>query len=139
MALVAGVVAFTSCKPNKIDSPIVGTWEYITDPAPDSGWWGVYTFTFKADGTFSLIDEAHAPGTEEMHDGFIWEGPYEINGDIITIHKEKMGELLDGKTSYYDDYQPEDEKIKFSLSDNKLTLTRDYGTEYDWTAVYYKK
>ena len=108
IALVFGALTFTSCDKNKVDSPLVGTWEYITDPAPDSGWWGVYIFTFKADGTFNHIDEAHAPGSEEMHDGFIWTGPYEINGDIITIHKAKMGEIIDDKISYYDDYEPED-------------------------------
>ena len=139
IALVFGALTFTSCDKNKVDSPLVGTWEYITDPAPDSGWWGVYIFTFKADGTFNHIDEAHAPGSEEMHDGFIWTGPYEINGDIITIHKAKMGEIIDDKISYYDDYEPEDEQMKFSLSGNELTITRYYDTDYPWTAVYYKK
>lgn len=138
-ALVASVLAFTSCEGNKIDSPIVGTWKYVTDPAPDSGWWGVYTFTFGGNGMFSLIDEAHAPGSEEMYDGFIWTGPYEINGDIITIHKNKMGEYSGGKTKYYDDYEPSDERLKYSLSGNKLTLTRDYGTDYPWTEVYTKQ
>ena len=32
IALVAGALAFTSCD-KKVDSPLVGTWEYITDPA----------------------------------------------------------------------------------------------------------
>lgn len=140
LVLAAGMTVFTSCKKkDKIDSPIVGTWKYVTEPAEDSGWYGVYTFTFKADGTFSLIDEAHAPGTEQMHDGFIWTGPFEINEDIITIHKEKMGEIIDDKISYYEDYEPSDEKMKFSISGNNLTLTRDYGTDYPWTAVYIKQ
>lgn len=140
IALVAGALAFTSCdsKKDNIDSPLVGTWRYQTPPAPDSGWYGVYIFTFKANGTFSLIDEAHAPGSEEMHDGFIWEGPYEIKDDIITIHKDKMGELHGDKIEYYTDYEPSDEKIKFALNGNKLTLTRDYGTEDPWTAEYTK-
>ena len=139
IALVASVLTFTSCNPNKVDSPLVGTWKYVTEPAEDSGWYGVYTFTFKANGTFSLIDEAHAPGSEDMYDGFIWTGPYEINGDIVTIHKEKMGELRDGKTVYYEDYEPSDEQMKFAISGDKLTLIRDYGTDYAWSAVYTKQ
>lgn len=138
-ALVASALTLTSCKSDKADNPLVGTWKYVTEPAEDSGWYGVYTFTFTDENTFSLIDEAHAPGSEEMHDGFIWRGPYEVKDDIITIHKEKMGELRDGKETYYEDYEPEDEKMKFAINDNKLTLTRDYNTEYAWSAVYIKQ
>ena len=50
-----------------------------------------------------------------------------------------MGELRDGKETYYEDYEPEDEKMKFAINDNKLTLTRDYNTEYAWSAVYIKQ
>ena len=137
-ALVASVLAFTSCKGNKIDSPIVGTWKYATDPTPDSGWWTEYTFTFGGDGMFSLLDVAH-PGTEEVYDGFIYTGSYEINGDIITLHKNKMGEYSNGQTKYYQDYEPNDERMKFSLTGNKLTLTREYGTDYAWEEVYTKQ
>ena len=108
LALVAGVLAFTSCKkdkngaddPSTSSNPLCGTWRYKSDPAPDSGWYCVYTFEFKADGTFSFLDQAFAPGAKDQHDGFITRGSYEIKDDVITLHKEKKGELRNGEEYY---------------------------------------
>ena len=142
MALVACALAFTSCDKNKVDSPVVGTWRYQTPPAPDSGWFGVYIFTFNGDGTFALYDYAYGPGADlsKPYDGFVWRGPYEINGDIITIHKEKYGMAkADGTEEYDDEWQSEDEKLKFSINGNIMHITRDYGTDYPWEADYTKQ
>ena len=144
--LAAGMTALTSCKkdkngaddPSTSSNPLCGTWRYKSDPAPDSGWYCVYTFEFKADGTFSFLDQAFAPGAKDQYDGFITKGSYKIEGDIISLHKEKKGEIhIDGE-KYYPEYQPEDEMMKYSLANNKLHLTREYGTDYAWKETYTK-
>ena len=50
-----------------------------------------------------------------------------------------MGEYSSGQTKYYDEFEPNDERMKFSLTGNKLTLTREYGTDYAWEEVYTKQ
>ena len=140
-ALVAGVMAFTSCDPNKVDSPLVGTWRYQTDPSPDSGWFCVYKVTFNGDGTFAYYDFAFAGGeATEAYDGFVWRGSYEIKEDIATVHFEKYGMAeSNGKETFNDEFEPYDEQMKFRIEGNKLHLTREYGTDYTWTATYTKQ
>ena len=141
-ALVASVLAFTSCDPkekgNTPENPLYGTWRYKTPPAPDSGWYCVYTFEFKSDGTFSFLDQAFAPGAKDQHDGFITRGSYEIKDDVITLHKEKKGELRNGEEYYYDEYEPETENMKYHIDGNKLHLTRENDSEIAWDETYTK-
>ena len=140
MAFVASALVFTSCdnNTNKVDSPLVGSWRHQTDPAPDSGWFGVYIVNFEANSTFALYDYAYAGGSgTEPHDGFVWKGTYEIQEDIVTVHYEKYGMAYgDGREEFDKEYEPNDEQMKFRFEGQTLILTREYGTGYAWTAAY---
>ena len=143
LALIASALVLTSCEGGKkVDSPIVGTWRYQTDPAPDSGWFGVYIMTFNSNATFASYDYAYGPNADldAPHDGFVWRGKYEIKDDIITLHYEKYGMAYgDGTEEFDPEYEGGDEQLKFRLEGNILYLTREYGTGYAWEAPYTKQ
>lgn len=136
IALVVGVLAFTSCEGNKIDSPIVGTWEQIDEDIE-------YFITFDGKGNYTYInnyyfyDQETGQKIEVPHEHVVILGSFKIDGDILTVHNDKETISMDGGPAEEIEWEPYDEQMKFSIQGNTLHLIRDYGTEYayeeDWT------
>ncbi|MBQ7531681.1 MAG: hypothetical protein IJT12_08225 [Paludibacteraceae bacterium] len=140
IALVASVLAFTSCDGNNAANPLQGTWVYQTDPAPDSGWYGVYTLIIKDGKNFRFTDEAHAPGESEAHDMMVMEGEYETKDDILTLHYQKHGWIHGDQEEFIPDWEGYDEQIKYTLEGKKLTLIRNFQEgDNSFTEIYTKK
>ena len=138
-ALVASVLAFTSCD-NNAANPLQGTWVYQTEPSQDSGWYGVYTLIIKDGKNFRFTDEAHAPGETEAHDMMVMEGEYETKDDILTLHYQKHGWIHGSQEEFIPEWEGYDEQIKYSISGNKLTLIRNYQEgNNSQTQIYTKK
>ena len=136
LALVAGVLAFTSCdKKDKIDSPLVGTW-FAADEAQD------YYYTFGADGTYHRIEDYFMNGRDVVaHEHIVGKGTYTVNGDIVTAKIQSIKVYMDGSDQGdpFDEFWPSEEQMKFKVEGNKLTLTHEVGTEYEWEQTLTKK
>ena len=111
LALAAGVLAFTSCnKKNNIDSPIVGTWMRVAGESD-------FFHTFGEDGTFK------------------------IDGDVIDATLNSILVYMDGSKDGdpFDEFWPMNEKLKFSLKGDYLTLIHNAGTEEEWPELLLKQ
>lgn len=128
-ALVASVLAFTSCEGNNADNPLVGTWEY------DDGN-SILTVTFTADYKFDFRDYVYHDKSKDCN---YFEGTYSIKGDIATAHVTGHGWYYDGEKNPVPNWEPEDEQMKFKVEGNQLTLTRFYGEDYAYTVTYIKQ
>ncbi|MCR5532331.1 MAG: hypothetical protein K6F10_00425 [Paludibacteraceae bacterium] len=138
VALVASVLTFTSCdKKDNANSPLVGVWSYTNEPNSD-GWYNVLYVIFKADGSFEFQDEAHDPANPSAHDVMLFVGKYEVKGDVITAHFLQHGWIHGSTREYVEPFDTFDEQIRYVIEDNKLTLTRQYGTSSPYTEVYLK-
>lgn len=156
MALVAGAMTFTSCEKDKIDSPLVGTWEQVeTHYAPEKKLSTIKEaiITFDGKGNYILEEGKYFQydGEEkETHLRGIERGSYSIEGDLVTVHHEESKSIYNPETGKMEE-QPEeylrhyDEQIRFSIDGNKLTLNRNlngtnpYRGQDLWTEVYTKK
>lgn len=135
-ALVACALAFTSCEP-KIDSPLVGSWNtrgYILEE-------GVVreclcAFSFFDNGTFNygdyIIEDGYA-----VHDGYVTEGAWSVDGDKLTLRKQKAGKSHDGNRTYDPNYKASEELIKWHIDGHYLYLVRYYGTSDQREESYY--
>jgi hypothetical protein len=138
IALVASVLAFTSCEGNKIDSPIVGTWAQIQEDMEDF-------ITFDGKGNYTFIenyyfyDQETGKKIEIPHEHIVIKGSFKIDGDIITVHNDTETISMDGGPAQEIEWEPYDEQMKFSISGNTLHLIRDYGTEYAFEQEFYKQ
>ena len=134
-ALAAGVMAFTSCDKNKIDSPIVGTWG-LTEGEFDR------FYTFNGDGTFQRIEDYYMNGRNVVaHEHIVGEGTFTINGDIVETTIPSITIYMDGSKEGDDfgEFWPKKESMKFKVDGKTLTLTHDYDTEDAWSETYTKK
>ncbi len=137
-ALVASVLAFTSCEGNKIDSPIVGTWAQIHEDMEDF-------ITFDGKGNYTFIenyyfyDQETGKKIEIPHEHIVIKGSFKIDGDIITVHNDTETISMDGGPAQEIEWEPYDEQMKFSINGNTLHLIRDYGTEYPYEQEFYKQ
>ena len=148
IALVACALAFTSCE-KKIDSPLVGTWTAglsrltIINPIDNTREEREcsVSFTFYDTGKFqhdiSILEESDASGYSAIHDSYSTEGTWSVDGNKLTLHKEKYGLRHDGQMTYAKDYTPSDELIKWEIKDNNLYLTYYAGTDDEMTMEYY--
>ena len=59
----------------------------------------------------------------------LFEGTYEIKGDIVTVHYTNHGWRYESQTEWVPGFEGHDENIKFSIDGNKLTIIRYYGEE----------
>ena len=138
IALVASVLAFTSCEGNKIDSPIVGTWAQIHEDMEDF-------ITFDGKGNYTFIenyyfyDQETGKKIEIPHEHIVIKGSFKIDGDIITVHNDTETISMDGGPAQEIEWEPYDEQMKFSINGNTLHLIRDYGTEYPYEQEFYKQ
>ena len=127
-ALVASALALTSCE-NNTDNPLVGTWDYNTEN-------DILSVIFKANNSCEFRDYVYGDKSKDCN---YFEGTYTINGDIITAHITGHGWYYDGVKEPVVGWEPEDEKMKYSINGNTLTLTRYYGEDYAFTNTYTKQ
>ena len=138
IALVASVLALTSCEGNKIDSPIVGTWAQIHEDMEDF-------ITFDGKGNYTFIenyyfyDQETGKKIEIPHEHIVIKGSFKIDGDIITVHNDTETISMDGGPAQEIEWEPYDEQMKYSVEGNTLHLIRDYGSEYSWEQEFYKQ
>jgi hypothetical protein len=128
LALVAGVLAFTSCE-NNGGNALVGTWSRDTEKDA-SGWYETQILTFSSNNGFFFEGIQHNPERPDVNSAMLFEGTYEIKGDIATVHYLKHGWRYDGQAEWVQGFEPHDEKIKFNIDGNKLTIIRYYGEEH---------
>ena len=79
LALVAGVMAFTSCnKKETVESPIVGTWMRVAGASD-------FFYTFGEDGTYQRIEDYYMNGRDVVaHEHIVGDGTFKIDGDVIS-------------------------------------------------------
>ena len=134
-ALVASVLAFTSCnKEGKneptVQSPLVGTW-FASEGAND------YFYTFNADGSYQRVMDYYMNGRALVaHEHIVGDGSYTFANDIVSTKLDTIRISMDGGPfGPFPDFWPAEEKMKFKVEGDKLTLTHDYDTEDAWTEV----
>ena len=138
IALVASVLALTSCEGNKIDSPIVGTWAQIHEDME-------YFITFDGKGNYTYINNYYfydidtGEKIQTPHEHVVIKGSFTIDGDIITVHNDTETISMDGGPAHEIEWEPYDEQMKFSISGNTLHLVRGYGSEYSWEEDWTKQ
>ncbi len=134
-ALVASVLAFTSCNGNNPNDPLVGTWQHIEDYGDARSEQKV---TFDGRDNFTYSDFKYMG--DQVHYGQIIKGSYKIDGDIVTIHYAECSWTNDGQEyTKQDDFSLSDEQIKYSIEGNTLTVIRLYGTGSAYTETYIKQ
>ena len=139
IALVAGALAFTSCEGNDPQNAIIGEWSYDA-PAWESGYYDEFVAIFNEDGTFQLRDYGHeGPGAPRNNSFNYFEGTYSIKGDIVNAHFSGHGWYFGDEKNPVSSFEPWDEKIKYSIDGNKLTLIRYYGEDYQAEPEVYTK
>lgn len=135
LALVASVLAFVSCdKKDKqkdepaVSSPIVGTW-FASEGSND------YFYTFNTDGSYQRIMDYYMYGRAVVaHEHIVADGSYQIENDIVTVKIDTIRISMDGGPfGPFPGFWPAQEKIKFKVEGNKLSLIRDYGTASEST------
>ena len=136
IALVACALAFTSCEP-KVNSPIVGSWNARGYLILDGTTYNcLRTFSFFDNGTFEygeyILEDDYA-----VHDGFVTTGKFKLDGDKVTLSKQKYAKSHNGNRTYYNDYVPSEELAKWRIEDHYLYLNRYLGTEDEHEERYY--
>ena len=135
LALVAGVVAFTSCDNNKISSPIVGTWGESDGDIDEF-------YTFNSNGTLQRIEDYYMYGRETVaHEHIVANGTFQIKGDVVEVTLLSIYVYMDGSTKGEDfgDFWPRQESMKFKVEGETLTLIHNYDTEDAWSETLTKK
>ncbi len=127
LALVAGVVAFTSCE-KKNGNALIGKWSYDTEKDA-SGYYETQTLII-GEKEFAFQGQQHNPQNPDFIAIMLLEGTYELDGDIINVHFLKHGWSYNGEVEYIPGWEGYDEKIKYSIDGNKLTIIRNYGEDY---------
>lgn len=134
IALVASVLALTSCNGNNPNDPLIGTWQHIEDYGDARSEQKV---TFDGRDNFTYSDFKYMG--DQVHYGQIIKGSYKIDGDIVTIHYAECSWTNDGQEyTKQDDFSLADEQIKYSIEGNTLTVIRLYGTGSAYTETYTK-
>lgn len=138
-ALAASVLAFVACdKKDKqkeeptVDSPnpILGTW-FASDIEND------YFYTFNSDGSYQRVMDYYMNGRAVVaHEHIVGDGSYTFENDIVTTKLDTIRISMDGSPfGPFPDFWPAQEKMKFKVEGDKLTLTHDYESGDAWTEV----
>lgn len=125
VALVASVLAFTSCKKDKDKevNPLVGTWKATVD-----GGWSMIYYTLECDETnYTFTDKNNV-------DTRIEKGTYELNQEECTgvLHKKTVT-IIDGHRNQTSPYE-EDIRFKYEVKDKSLTIT--IGLDWERPSVF---
>ena len=151
LALAAGVLAFTSCnKKETVESPIVGTWMRVAGESD-------FFYTFGEDGTYQRIEDYYMNGRDVVaHEHIVGDGTFKIvgyvidatlnsilvfDGDVIDATLNSILVYMDGSKDGdpFDEFWPMNEKLKFSLKGDYLTLIHNAGTEEEWPELLLKQ
>ena len=138
IALVAGVMTFTSCnKEGKneptVQSPLVGTW-FASEGSND------YFYTFNSDGSYQRVMDYYMNGRAVVaHEHIVGDGSYTFANDIVSTKLDTIRISMDGGPfGPFPDFWPAEEKMKFKVEGDKLTLTHNYESGDAWTEVLTK-
>lgn len=137
LALIAGALAFVSCEKDPADS-LVGKWSFDTEKSQD-GFYETVSVIFDNKGGFVFQGEQHYANPEAGQHIMLMEGTYKVNGDVITVHYTRHGWNHNGQIEYVPNWEEYDEEMKYSISGNKLTLTRRIGDSNPHQEVYTKQ
>ena len=141
-ALAASVLAFVACdkKDKQKEEPIVenlnpilGTW-FASDIEND------YFYTFNSDGSYQRVMDYYMNGRAVVaHEHIVGDGSYTFENDIVTTKLDSIRISMDGGSfGPFPDFWPAEEKMKFKVEGDKLTLTHDYESGDAWTEVLTK-
>ena len=121
IALVASVLAFTSCQPT-IDHPLVGGWRH-------SGIFVVEAQEYYVDVSLNFFDNGQYQRNiyiEGTFDGWSDRGEWSVKEDKLTIYTQKAGTIKDNNFSYSS--QNIEEVVTWRIEDHYLYLTYSDGT-----------
>lgn len=139
IVLVASALSFTSCEA-KIDSPLVGSWNargllYVEE---EFEWYETLRmFHFFDNGDFQYTEYIYDDKGYLTDNGEILTGSWEVNGDILTLHKKKYGTIQAGQTTFYSSFKPSSETNKWFIEGHYLHLIRLYGTDDEFEEEFY--
>jgi len=131
MVLAASTLAFVACdKKDKqedeptVQNPIVGTW-FTSDVEND------YFYTFSADGKYQRVMDYYMNGRAVVaHEHIVADGTYQIEEDIVIAKTDTIRISMDGGPfGPFPDFWPAEEKMKFKVEGDKLTLIHNVGKE----------
>lgn len=131
MVLAASTLAFVACdKKDKqedeptVQNPIVGTWftSYVDND---------YFYTFSADGKYQRVMDYYMNGRAVVaHEHIVADGTYQIEDDIVIAKIDSIRISMDGGPfGPFPDFWPAEEKMKFKVEGDKLTLIHNVGKE----------
>ena len=142
-ALLACAMAFTSCG-IKIDSPLVGSWNargklVVVNPTDGSNksYDILRHLYFFDNGTFQYNEYFYDNNGYATSDGYITVGTWSVDGDKLTLHKQKTGTCHANMPTYDNSFTPVDELIKWRIDGHYLYLIRNYGTENEYEDSFY--
>lgn len=128
IALVASVLAFTSCE-TKIESPLVGGWSNqgeIVVVKPDGTTQTVYgsnSLNFFDNGEYQR--NIYIEGT---FDGWVQRGEWKVKEDKVTIYTQKSGTINNNNFVYDSSFKPVEEVATWRIENHYLYLTHSDGT-----------
>ena len=137
MVLAASTLAFVACdKKDKqedeptVQNPIVGTW-FTSNVEND------YFYTFSADGKYQRVMDYYMNGRAVVaHEHIVADGTYQIEDDIVIAKIDSIRISMDGGPfGPFPDFWPAEEKMKFKVEGDKLTLIHNVGKEDAQTEV----
>ena len=133
-AIIAAMTfAFTSCNENGSDDPLVGTWKEVNNYTGGSRSELILKLT--ADKHFNFSNGLYmADGSTHVYTEY--EGTYFVEGNIVTIHYERMVKAIN-----YDDSgrtYPFDEKFRYEIDGKTLKVTW-IGDGVEWTDEFTKQ
>ena len=131
IALVACVLAFTSCDPTpKIDSPLVGSWSvgtYVVDETTHQERSARNWLHFIDNGQFQ--QNLYYDGT---FDGFYAKGSWSVKGDKVTISKSTSGKINNNNFVEDSSYKPNTVEYTWHIDGHYLYLQTADGTVYEF-------
>lgn len=136
-ALVAGVVAFTSCE-KKNGNALIGKWSFDTEKT-QGGYYETQSVIFEENGNFIFQAVQHPEDPQAFNFVMVMEGTYKVHGEFITVHFTKHGWDHGDGMEYIPGWEPYDDEMKYAISGKQLTLTRNYGEDYASEETYTKQ
>ena len=142
IALMACALTFSGCE-KKIDSPLVGNWNIrgtlaVVNADGTTSYYAVLRrFSFIDNGTFQYNDYLFDSQDYATSDGWILTGTWEVDGDMLTLHKQKFGTVKNNEPTFEASFKAKDELIKWRIADHYLHLTRNYGAADQYEEEFY--
>ena len=137
VALVACAMVFTSCEV-KIDSPLVGSWNHRSTLNLDGVEYDALTSIYFIDN--GQVSYNTSKLEEVIHDNYITEGTWSVDGNKVTFYWQKQGVRHDGVASYDSSFKATTEVCPWEIKEvngrKHLYLTRYQGTEKEFVEEF---